>query len=60
MENNSKLEKFTLERRAVPVTRNNFRFQSGFPQKEEEEKFDNSENFTEKKSLPFFVLFVDI
>ena len=45
------------ERRAVAISRSNFPFQSGFPQKDEEEKFDNSEKFP-KTSLPFFVLFV--
>ena len=47
MENNS-----TLERALVAVSSSNFRFQSGFPQKNEEEKFDNSEKFA------IFVLFV--
>ena len=40
MENNS-----TLERALVTVSSSIFWFQSGFPQKDEEEKFDNFEKF---------------
>ena len=61
MENNSTLWKgltsVDQEPRAVVVSRSNFWFQSVFPQKDEEEKFDNFEKFAEK-SLPFFILFV--
>ena len=41
----------------IAITRSNFIFQNGFLQKDEEEKFDNSEKFAEK-SLAFFVLFI--
>ena len=59
MESNSTLEKILLvcNRNAVAVGRSIFWFQSGFPQKDEEEIFDNSEKFAEKY-LSFFVLFV--
>ena len=60
-ENNSTLEKVLLvcklERRAVAVSRSNFWFQSGFSQKDKEEKFDNCEKFA-MKNLPIFVLSV--
>ena len=47
------------ERRAVAVSRRNFRFRSGFPQKNKEEKFNNSEKFAAKKICHFlFYLFV--
>ena len=51
------------EPRAVAVSRSNFLFQSGFSQKDNEEKFDHSEKFAEKKAFSlayghFFVLFV--
>ena len=62
MEYNSTLEKVLLvckqERRAAGVSKSNFWFQSGFSQKDEKEKFDNSEKFAEKSSPFFFVLFV--
>ena len=41
------------ERWAVAVSRSNFWFQSGFPQKDEEEKCYNSENFAENKFAIF-------
>ena len=50
MENNSTLEK---ERRAVAVSRSNFLFQSGFSQKDDEEKCDHSEKFAEKKAFAY-------
>ena len=47
---------------SVAVSRSNFLFQSGFSQKDDEEKFDHhSEKFAEKKTFaycPIFVLFV--
>ena len=45
------------ERRAVAVSRSNFLFQSGFSQKDDEEKFDHSEKFAEKKGHFLFYLF---
>ena len=39
------------ERRAVAVSRSNFLFQSGFSQKDDEEKFDHSEKFAENMLL---------
>ena len=39
------------ERRAITVSRSNFLFQSGFSQKDHEEKFDHSEKFAEKKAF---------
>ena len=46
------------ERRAVAVSRSNFLFQSGFSQKDDEEKFDHSEKFAEKKAIFCFICFV--
>ena len=51
------------ERRAVAFSRSNFLFQSGFSQKDDEEKFDHSEKFAEKKAFAnghflFFFFFV--
>ena len=43
------------------MSRSNFLFQSGFSQKDDEEKFNHSAKFAEKKAFalwPFFVLFV--
>ena len=45
------------ERKAVAVSSSNFWSQNGFSQKDKEEKFENSEKFTEK-SLKFFVLYI--
>ena len=48
------------ESRAVAVSRSNFLFQSGFSQKDDEEKFNHSEKFAEKKAFAyghFFLLF---
>ena len=47
MENNSTLEKILL------VFNRNFLFQSGFSQKDDEEKFDHSEKFAEKKAFAY-------
>ena len=41
------------ERRAVAVSRSNLLFQSGFSQKDDEEKFDHSEKFAEKKAFDY-------
>ena len=57
MENNLTLENVLQERWAVTVSRSNFWFQTGFPQKDEEEKFVNSEKFAEKK-FAIFISFV--
>ena len=38
---------------AVDLSRSNFRFLSGFPQKDEEEKFDDSEKLAETKFAIF-------
>ena len=46
------------ERRAIAVNMSNFCFQSGFPQKEEEEKFYNSEKFAKNNLNVLFYLFV--
>ena len=43
MENNSTLKK----------SRSNFLFQSGFSQKDDEEKFDHFEKFAEKKAFAY-------
>ena len=45
------------ERRAVAVSRSNFLFQSGFSQKDDEEKFDHSEKFAEKKAFLLMAFF---
>ena len=41
------------ERRAVAVNRSNFLFQSCFSQKDDEEKFQHSEKFAEKKAFAY-------
>ena len=54
MKNNSTLEKILLvERRAVAVSRSNLLFQRAFSQKDDEEKFDHSEKFAEKKAFAY-------
>ena len=56
MENSSRLEKVLLvavSGRAVAVSRSNFSFQTGFCQKDEEEKLNYSEKFAEKKFAIF-------
>ena len=63
MENNSTLEKILLVfNRNSELLRlvegSNFSFQSGFSQKDDEEKFDLSEKFAEKKAIFCFICFV--
>ena len=41
------------DRRAVAVSRSNFWFQSSFSQKDDEEKFNHSEKFAEKKAFAY-------
>ena len=55
MENNLTLEKVLL---AVAVSRSNFWFQSGFSQKDEKEKLENSEIFCKKKVCHFLFYFL--
>ena len=51
------------ERRTVKVSTSNFLFQRSFSQKDDEEKFDHSDKFAEKKTFAnghflFYLLFV--
>ena len=61
MENNLTLEKVLLVcnrySELLRLARATFVSTTGYSQKDEEEKFDNSEKFAEKSS-PFLVLFV--
>ena len=62
MENNSTLEKillmFNRNAELLRLVGATFVFQSGFSQKDDDEKFDHSEKFAEKKAIFCFICFV--